>query len=103
MATEGVQTHISDSHSKDCCNSGQRWIVKMPHTLLRQPHQDQPMTTTSSSCEPGVSLRYRVQSLLKVWSMDQLHPSTCGLAWKAESLTPALPSCNLHPNILGDM
>lgn len=60
------------------------------------------MTTASSSCEPGMSLSYGRQSLLKAWSVDQLHP-TCGLAWKAESLAPALPSCNLHPNILGDM
>ena len=100
---EGVQTHISGSHSKDYCNSGQRRIVKMPHILLCQPHQEQPMTTASSSCEPGMSLGYGMQSLLKVWSMNQLHPSTCGPSWKAESLAPALPSCNLHPNILGDM
>ena len=52
------------------------------------------MTTASSSCEPGMSLSYGRQSLLKAWSVDQLHP-TCGLAWKAESLAPALPSCNL--------
>ena len=49
-----------------------------------------------------IEVLYGRQSLLKAWSVDQLHP-TCGLAWKAESLAPALPSCNLHPNILGDM